>query len=329
LLSFPVLISLLLLQEGGRQRRKGKYLPPIAQVEGGGIKRGLTAPEAAAILELPLSKVLSLIIFGLLKKGVLRQVQDTPLRVELVEKFQARKKSDIKRQRVAQRRKAAQEKGIVLHAYEQGFLDLLEEQSKTPVPKIDFSQPMKRFLYKVAFRMKGFDLSDTQDYYRRIVKQAITEAGSIGEIPEREKQLDKYLEWILMAGEEDYRPVFERPGQPYRPVWTRPLMPTQSQGPSPMSRPTSSGPGPSFGDVAAGFAGWAENTMGTMASTIMPGTIKTEGGSINLSGFDKVTGDIFEALASGSGSGSGGGGGGCACACAGCACACACAGGGR
>jgi hypothetical protein len=65
----------------------------------------------------------------------------------------------------------------------------------------------------------------------------------------------------------------------------------------------------------------------------MPGSMNipdAKGGLVDLSGVDRVTGDIFEALSESSGSGGGGGGGSsCACACAGCACACACAGGGR
>jgi hypothetical protein len=84
-----------------------------------------------------------------------------------------------------------------------------------------------------------------------------------------------------------------------------------------------------FSDVAASFSGWAENTMGSLASAISPGALnagQSPGGFLDLSGADHVTGEIFSALAEASTSGGGGGGG---CACAGCACACACAGGGR
>ncbi len=331
LLSFPFLIALLLLNEGRLRRRKRRYLPAVAQVEGGGIKRGLTAPEAAALLELPVNKVLTLIIFGLLKKGVLRQVQDTPLVVEVVEEFRAQDHGRHRRHRDAYRRKVAQKQGIVLHKYEHGFLETLEAKSKRPLHEIDLSAQMKGFLQHVASRVQGFDLSDTQAYYRRIVERALTEATAIGEIPEREKVVDRNLEWILMSGDDDYRPVFESGDYQYRPVWTRPVTLPRSGGASPLSRPASAQAGPSFGDVAAGFAGWAENTMGNMASAIMPESLSVEsagGKTVDLSGFDRVTGDILEALASSSG-GSGGGGGGCACACAGCACACACAGGGR
>jgi hypothetical protein len=65
----------------------------------------------------------------------------------------------------------------------------------------------------------------------------------------------------------------------------------------------------------------------------MPGSLTMAhpaGGFLDLSGADRVTGEIFSALAESAVSGgSGGGGGGGGCACAGCACACACAGGGR
>jgi hypothetical protein len=328
LLSFPALLTLIFFNEGRRQRRKGKYLPAIAQVEGGGIKRGLTAPEAAALIELPLHKVLTLIIFGLLKKGVLRQVKDSPLTVEVVDEFRATGTGKSKGDRTAQRRQTAQEKGIVLHQYEQKFLDVLEEKSTTPVHRVDLSRPMEAFIRYTAGRIKGFDLSDTQDYYRQIVSRAVTEARTMGDIPELEQQLDRDMEWILMADEEEYRPVFARPGYPYQPIWVRPGPIFTGGSSTPAPRSSSGGTTPSFSDVAAGFAGWAEGTMGSMASMVMPGSIQTGGGAVDLSGFDRVTGDIFEALTKSSG-GSGGSSGGGGCACAGCACACACAGGGR
>ncbi len=87
-----------------------------------------------------------------------------------------------------------------------------------------------------------------------------------------------------------------------------------------------------MGDVAASFTGWTENLADKFVRTVEPGSMGVDlpQGVLDLSGIDRVTADVFEALASKSGSGGGGGGGGgCACACAGCACACACAGGGR
>ncbi|MCB9136514.1 MAG: hypothetical protein H6636_13900 [Anaerolineales bacterium] len=331
LCSFFPLIGLIIVNETALRTKKKKYMPAIAQVEGGGIKRGLTAAEAAAILEMPLNKVLSLVIFGLLKKGILTQLNANPLAVEVAPEFRAKNLTSMgKRQDF--RRKAAQDKGTVLHTYEHKFLDAIEARPDRPVSKIDFTDAMKDFLTRTAVRVKGFDLSDTQDYYRKIVDRAWGEAQKIGEIEQKDQFLDKNMEWVLMH--DDYPTVFTTPRHIYYPIWTRPIYTGGGMGGAAPkvggSKSSSSGPG--LGDVAGGFAGWAENTMAGLAGAILPGKISAPGtqGVINLSGLDKATGDFFEALSKSSGSGgSGGGGGSCACACAGCACACACAGGGR
>ena len=328
---FP-LIGLLIVNETAVRGRKKTYLPAIAQVEGGGIKRGLTAPEAAALIELPLNKVLSLIIFGLLKKGILTQLDDTPLTVEVAPDFRAKHLTSLNA-RQDHRRKAAQDKGTVLHTYEHKFLDAIEARPDRAVSKLDFTDSMKDFLNRTAIRVKGFDLSDTQDYYKKIVNRAWSEAQKIGEIEQKDQFLDRNMEWVLMH--KDYPTVFHSPRHVYYPIWSRPLYTGGlGTGAAPkIGGGKSSSSGPGLGDVAGGFAGWAENTMAGLAGAILPGKISApgSGGVINLSGIDKATGDFFEALSKSSGSGGGGrsGGGGCACACAGCACACACAGGGR
>ncbi|MCI0396389.1 MAG: hypothetical protein L0332_28040 [Chloroflexi bacterium] len=333
LLALPAMALLAVFNERSLSRRKRRYLPAIAQVEGGGIKRGLTAPEAAALLELPLNKVLTLVIFGLLEKGVVRPVADTPLEVRVNPEFETTGKTKAEERR-AHRRQVAQKLGAVVRDYEHDFLDVLEKSPGRALQEIDFSGPMKELLQQTADRIKGFDLSDTQDYYRKIIKRALEEARRIGEIPEREKFLDRHMQWLLMN--DDYRHVFVAPDYYYRPVWVRPYTSADRiGGPSlPSAKPSSGGPGgkTSFGDVAASFAGWTENTMGSLASAIAPGALQVKGdkGAVNLSGVDRVTGDIFKAMGSSSGSGGrSGGGSSCACACAGCACACACAGGGR
>lgn len=342
LLLAPIAVAAVIFVEVSLVRRKKQYLPPIAQVEGGGIKRGLTAAEAAVLLEEPLGKIVTLVIFGLLRKGVLTQVPDAKLRVKVESDFAGLKKSRLE---------VAQAKGIVLHEYEHAFISALQggagEGNGMLVEKADFSGATKELISGAAARMAGFDLSDTQAYYRGIIKRALTEAAAIGDLKIREKQVDTDLEWILL--DRNYPTVFNRPGWTYQPMWVRPWATGGFPSTSGTtggglnlgggSRPSSGGGGANFGDVASGFAGWAENTMGGLANTILPGTLSVpsrSGGFTDLSGFDKVTGDVFEALAKaasenskGGGGGSSGGGRSCACACAGCACACACAGGGR
>ncbi len=342
LVAIPALVILIIINENNLKSRKaGKktYLPPIAQVEGGGIKRGLTAPEAAVLLEMPLNKVLTLVIFGLLEKGVLEQTEASPLQVEVADDYRTLNDKSLKNstQRAKHRYKVAQANGTVIHKYEHPFLETLEAHPDKPVQALDFSSPMKALITGTASKMKGFDLSDTQDYYRRIIDRAWKKAESIEEVPEREKFLDRYFPWVILNN--DYPTVMTHRGYHYWPRWVRrsrhwrPSTSGAGFGGKGSKGSTPSGGRTTIGDVAGSFAGWAENTMGGMAAAILPGSLQVstpKGGVIDLSGVDKVTGDFFETLAKSSGSGGGGSGGSsCACACAGCACACACAGGGR
>jgi hypothetical protein len=334
----PVFIALIIFNETSLKKKQTDYLPAIANVEGGGIKRGLTAPEAAVLLEMPLNKVLTLVIFGLLEKQLVQHVKDEPLEVEVSPEFRTwhdpENRKSIKARR-KHRRAAAQKQGTVIHAYEHYFLDQLERKPGRALQDIDFAKPMERLITITTRKMKGFDLSDTQDYYRRIIDKAMQQASSLGEIEQRQRYLDKYLPWVMM--DEQYPTVLTHGGYHYWPTWARRSYASRARQSTSTGAGRPAGP-PSggrttFGDVAASFSGWAESTMGGMAAAIMPGSMNlpsTRGGLVDLSGVDKVTGDVFEALSKSSGSGGGrSGGSSCACACAGCACACACAGGGR
>jgi hypothetical protein len=317
LLMWPIMLALIGLNEWYRTRRRGKYLPAMATVEGGGIKRGLTAPQAAVLLELPLKRVLALVIFGLLKKGVLRQTCADPLTAEVAEEYRVTRKA---------RRKVASGKGVALYSYEHPVVDLLLVGNK-PVARHDFSSAIGRLIQSTAARMKGFDLAATREYYRSIVDRAWKQAEALGDVEQRTERVDRNFEWLLLDGDWDDRfGRWGRGGYHYRPVWTRSVggggitLPAGSSGATPQT---------SLGEVAASFTGWAENTTGQLAAAIEPGKLGIDLPStavLDLSGVDTVTADVFEALASSSGGGGGGGGG---CACAGCACACACAGGGR
>ena len=342
--AIPILIALVIYNEVRLKRKpKSKYLPPVAQVEGGGIKRGLTAPESAVLLELPLHKILTLVMFGMLEKGVVELVERDPLTVRVADGYktwdnpEARRSAKLRHQ---MRATAAGAAGTVIHAYEDGFLDQLERDAGKAAEKIDFTKAVETLITDTAAKMKGFDLSDTQEYYKRVITRAMEQAKAMGEVNEREKYLDKYLPWVMM--DESYPTVMTHGGYNYWPIWARPFSrPTVSAGGAPalasarpsVSRPSTPGK-TTRGDVGSSFSGWAESTMGGLATAIMPGSMKlpgARGGFVDLSGVDKVTGDVFQALAKSSSSSGGRGksGGGCACACAGCACACACAGGGR
>lgn len=320
----PLWLVLGLWMERRLRRARKTYLPPIVSVEGGGIKRGLSAPEAAVLLELPLGRVLTLAVFGMLKKGLLSVAQHEPLSVRVRDELAVREP--------AKRRKAAAQLGAVIHKYEHAFLDAVIAHSGLSVELVDFTDAMKGLVEHVAERMTGWDLKETRAYYAQLVERAWTAASSIGELEHRTQAVDRNLEWLLMDGESNDRfGRWEQGGYHYHPVWVRTspaVIATSGQSPSSGGAGTGS-PAPTLGDVGASFAGWSENLAGKLTGSLSPTTLRGTSGIINLGGADKATGEVLAAMFSGSGSSGGGGGGGCACACAGCACACACAGGGR
>jgi hypothetical protein len=319
LLALPILLPVWVLCERSLRQRRGKYLPAIASVEGGGVKRGLSAPEAAMVLELPLGRVLTLIIFGLLRKRVLVQVRPEPLEVQPASEYAGK----THKERTAQARAA----GTVIHAYEQGVLDEIEAHPGLPLNAIGFGVALKRAIAATAARMKGFDLERTRSYYRYIVSRAWTEAKALGDLRKRTEYADDNLLWLMTDWNAyDNFGLWHHHGYHYDPPWSRVGIGDVGAGqiPSP-----SVGGKTSFADVSQSFAGWAEGLAGGLASKIDPGSVGLKtGGLVDLSGVDKVTVDMLESMAENRGGGGGGGGGG-GCACAGCACACACAGGGR
>ena len=322
LMFIPALILAWIIARNVRLKAKRSYLPAIASVPGGEIKRGLAAPEVAVMMEEPLGRVLTFTIFGMLKKRLIVQLDEDPLTVALVEGY------DVARR---DRRRLARERGTTIRGFEQDFIEVITAGPGIPVSKLKFDKAIRNLVKNTAKRLAGFDLERTREYYRSIMDQAWSEAKQIGDLTQRTEYVDNNLGWLLLHDDADSRfNVLHRGGYHYRPAWTR-TSPGLSL-PSAPSVPTAPGGDTTGSDVAASFSGWLENVTGGMARSMDPISIGiADAPSVNLGGMDKVTGAVLKAMSESSGGSGGGfsGSGGCACACAGCACACACAGGGR
>ena len=248
LLCWPAALTIVSLNEWFRSKKpRSKYLPAMATVEGGGIKRGLTAPQAAVLLEQPLGQVMTMVIFGLLKKEVITLLSEDPMTVEVKTEYRCVRK---------QRRVRAAKNGVVLHDYEQPFLDALQAH-QGPVADCDLNESMGKLIKSVAERMKGFDRDRTREYYRRIVKRAWKDAGSIGEVKQRDKVVERNFEWMMMDPDwTDLFDIWRRRGYTYRPRWSRPVrIPTGSgrgsMPPTPsIPKPTAPSAGDSSGSGA-------------------------------------------------------------------------------
>src|SRR6185503_490214 len=117
----------------GNQRRKLQYMSPKIAIEGHGIKRGLTAVEAAILMEQPLDKAMTMILFGVVKKGAATVTKRDPLSIEVA---------------------APLPEG--LYDYELNFLKAFQEAD--PRTRRNLLQDMSvKLVRSVSEKMKGFN----------------------------------------------------------------------------------------------------------------------------------------------------------------------------
>ncbi len=295
----------------GENRRKMQYLPPKIAIEGHGIKRGLTAVEAAILLEQPLDKILTMILFGVLKKGAAQVISRDPLEIQAVQPLPDS-----------------------LRAYEKEFIQAFElprgrERSKA------LQTMMVGLVKSVAAAMKGFSRRETQDYYRDIMRRAWAQVEAADTPEVKSQKYDEVMEWTMLDRDYDRRTqeVF-RTGPVFLPTWWGRYDPGFGRGGTVVStsRPsTTSAPGgsPSGGGISL------PNLPGSQFAASIAGGVQSFASGV-VGNISEFTGRVTQQTnppptpsSSRSGGYRGGGGRSCACACACAGCACACAGGGR
>ncbi len=292
-----VLIIVLAVRSG--RRRLQRYLPPRVGIESGGIKRGLAPAEAALLQELPLAKVLLLVIFGLLKKE----------RLEV----RAAGAGDY-------RYHAASGAGTELQEYETDFLAAIDAENR--LDKAKLKGMMTAMIAALEKKMAGFSRRETNAYYQSIMNKAWEQVRSCPRetLPE---ELERSLEWLALDPQyEDKLEPFLR-DTVFLPGRTGPWYQRFPQG-APGSG-GSAAPGRGFGQ---GVKGAAANLVGSLQA--FSGALLGDSAAFTQA-VTRVSNPPPAPTYSSSGHGGGGGGHSCACACA-CACAgcaCACAGGGR
>ena len=283
------------------KRRKMQYLPPKISIEGHGIKRGLTAVEAAILMEQPLDKVMTMILFGVVKKNAAEVTKRDPLELKVASPLPEN-----------------------LHEYEQSFLKAFKEDDKKV--RRNLLQNMTVSLVKsVSEKIKGFSRRETIDYYKSIMEKAWqqVEAANTPEI--KSQMFEQALEWTMLDKDYDDRTRRVFTGPVIVPTWWGRYDPVWKGGGSsstPVSVPSSPGKS-STGLPGADFAA----SMVTGVQTFAQGVI----GNVNefTGRVTNVTNPPPPPPKSSGGGRSGSGGRSCACACACAGCACACAGGGR
>ncbi len=285
------------------RKRKLKYLPPKISIEGHGIKRGLTAVEAGILMEQPLDKVMTMILFGVVKKNVATVVTREPLKLTVTSPLPED-----------------------LHEYEKDFLAAFSQDDLAARRK-GLQDLTVNLVKAVGDKMKGFSRKESSDYYKAIMERAWQQIEA-ADTPEVKSQLyDEALEWTMLDKDYDQRTQRTFTGPVIVPMWWGrydPVFRTSGGGSTPsMSIPGASGggrtsvPGAAFAaSVVGSVQGFSSRVLGDVRSF--------------TSGVTNRTNPVPKSTSGSSWKGGGGGGGrSCACACACAGCACACAGGGR
>lgn len=280
------------------RKRKLQYIKPTISIEGHGIKRGLTAVEAAILMGLPLEKVMTMILFSTIKKGALQVMKKDPISVELISPSPDN-----------------------LQPYETEFVAAMVKTDRER--RKELQSLIVNLVKIVTEKMKGFSRKETIDYYKSINDKAWQQIEAAGTPEIKSQMFDEALEWTMLDHEYEDRTRRTFTGPVIMPMWwgrydpihrnpigTGSISQTNSSGPTSMAGSRNALPG---ADFAASVVGGIQNVSAKVIG--------------NVNDFTNGVTNITNPVPKSTGSSGGRSGGGCACACAGCACACA--GGGR
>ena len=285
----------------GGQRRKLQYLPPKIAIEGHGIKRGLTAVEAAILMQEPLDKVMTMILFGVVKKEAAEVTSREPLAL-----------------------KVASPLPEDLRDYERDFIKAFEAEDKRTQRK-ELQDLTVKLIRSVGDKMKGFSRRETMEYYKSIMEKAWQQVEAADTPEVKSQKFDEALEWTMLDKDFDDRTRRTFTGPIFVPQWWGRYDPSWGHS-------TGTGGGlasPSIPSASGGRSGLPGSAFAASMVSGMQNFSSGVMGNLNTftSGVTKVTNPPPPPSRSSGGGGRSGGGCACACACAGCACACA--GGGR
>ncbi len=303
---FGFIVLIIVVSVSSSKKRKMKYLPPKIRIEGNGIKRGLTAIEAAILLERPADKIFTLILFSLLQKDAAQVISQDPLKLEFSDPLPEN-----------------------LRKYETQFIKAFQKETDR-VRKTELQELMISLIKSVGKKMEGFSHKETIRYYEDIINRAWKQVEDANTPEVKSEKYNSHMGWTMLDGdfEDKTKDVFHR-GPVFVPLWWGRYDPayrtTQTAGPrTGTSSPSRSGGGalPNLpgGDFAASMATGISNFSSGVVGNITDFTSRIT---------QKTNPVPKPTSSSGWSRSSSGGGSSCACACACAGCACACAGGGR
>jgi hypothetical protein len=161
--------------------RKKPYTKPTIGVECLGIVRGLTAVEASYLLDLKPPKIVTEILYSILKKRAVWVENTSPsLRFRILEPFLNKTGTDEN----------------PLRYYEIDFLNAINDDGSLDEEKL--AETIMYVQSTVEEKLKGYCRRDTVDYYRKIVEKAWDQVEAAGTAEVMSKAYDEQLLWLFL-----------------------------------------------------------------------------------------------------------------------------------
>jgi len=279
--------------------RKRPYLLPRISMETLGIRRGLTAVEASYLLEIQPTKIVTEILYSLLKKRAIWVESAKPsLKLKIMPQFQDKTGTTE----------------TPLRYYEIDFLKAIKEDGTVDEEKLAYTVMFLRDT--VEQKMRGYCRRDTVDYYRNIVTKAWEQVEQSGTPELASKAYDEQLLWLLLDPNYQSRTktVFSDKTFEPSPFWLWYWYSYQHYQPHPTYKPNVETPAQSAKPPTIPGADFANNIATAVEKT-------SNNIVVNLEKFANALVPTSTAKASSEPAHQNAS---CVCACAACACACAC-----
>jgi hypothetical protein len=295
----PIMIIIGIL--GGNRKNYGS---PTLSMNGMGVNQNLDPVEAAMLLRDDPRRILTMIMFGLMKKGNVKLISTEPLQLQLV----ARKD---------------------LNYYEALFADAIKGDVLNEDKLLTC---FKALAQRVVDKTRPYSRKETEAFYRKKIDDAWNDVKALDTPELKLQKYDTNMFW-LMADEQftsKTPDALRSPGwntatiPPY--YWWYPYyfgFPHGGTGPS-TGTPTPSGGTPSTNQTTSSVESFAKNITSSVEKT----SAGVVGGVESFLGVRNAANAPPAAPAPSRSSSGGSACVSCACACVSCACACACAGGG-
>ncbi|MDH5451357.1 MAG: hypothetical protein OEX77_10760 [Candidatus Bathyarchaeota archaeon] len=275
-----------------RNLRRVPYSKPGFSMEALGVRRGLTAVEAAILLDIEPRRILTMILFGLMRKGAVKIAETKPkLRLQVVST-------------------------AGLRYYEDWFTDAVVFESRAGTLSDErLSSLILKLLREVDKKIKYYCRADTVKHYQKTVEKAWRQVRKAGTPEVKAEVFNEEIEWLMMAPrfksrvKRTFRRGEEIPVQSswWLSYWATHYAPSRFRSVEGKPVTAQSLPGVQFANAAVTII---ESTAGRIVT--------------NLEAFSKSLIPVTPSAESKT-SRAPVSRGGCVCACASCACACACA----